>query len=202
MSAPRPATKVVGRRVAALLIDNLVYVLLAAIAWFALTHRFDSRHSRGGGFVIGHTRYAFQSSTNRTIWLVLIALLAIALFIVLPGLRGSSPGRALTAIRVVRADGRPPGVARALVRYLLWVIVDAFPYVLPGLVGFVVALVSRGNQRVGDMAARTWVVRADAAGQPIEQLVAPPPAHAPAPPAWEPPTGAPAGGWEPPAGGQ
>lgn len=152
------ATNVVARRVGAILVDAVVYVLLSAIAWFALVHRFDSSTSRGGGFVIGHTRYAFDNSTSRAVWLAIVVVLALAIFVVLPGLRGISPGKALAGIRVVNSAGAPPGIGRALVRALLW-IADLFPYILPGLVGFVVARSSRGNQRIGDMAASTWVVR-------------------------------------------
>jgi uncharacterized RDD family membrane protein YckC len=152
------ATKVVARRVGAVLVVTVVLALLSAIAWFALVHRFDSRTSRGGGFVIGHTRYAFDNSTSRAVWLAIVVVLALAIFVVLPGLRGISPGKALAGIRVVNSAGAPPGIGRALVRALLW-IADLFPYILPGLVGFVVARSSRGNQRIGDMAASTWVVR-------------------------------------------
>jgi len=165
------ATKVVGRRVGAYLIDLLVQLLLAAGAWFALTGRLDADTSRGGGFVIGGTRYAFTSSTNRAIWVALVVLFGLAIFVILPGLRGTSPGRAAVGVRVVRADGQPPGVARAFLRWVLWIFVDGFPFLFPGLVGFVVALATRGNQRVGDIAAGTWVVRADAVGRPIEELL-------------------------------
>jgi uncharacterized RDD family membrane protein YckC len=169
------ATKVVGQRVLGFLIDALVFALLWAIAWFALTGRFDKSSSTGGGFVIGDTRYAFDSSTNRAVWFALLVILFLALFVVLPGLRAASPGKALAGIRVVNAAGGPPGIARALVRELVW-IADAFPYFVPGLLGFVVALRSRGNRRIGDMTAGTWVVKAGAAGRPPtepDELVAP-----------------------------
>ena len=51
-------------------------------------------------------------------------------------------------------------------RWLLW-IVDGFPYVIPGLTGFIVALTTAGHRRVGDMAAKTFVVKRAAAGTPI-----------------------------------
>jgi hypothetical protein len=81
----------------------------------------------------------------------------------------------VTGIRTVRDDGRPPGLLKALVRWLLW-IVDGFPYVLP-LVGFITALTTVGHRRVGDMAAGTYVVRSSAAGSPVvvPGLTAPPP---------------------------
>ena len=50
-------------------------------------------------------------------------------------------------------------------RWLLW-IADGFPYFLP-LVGFIVGLTTVGHRRVGDMVAKTFVVRSSAVGAPI-----------------------------------
>ena len=191
---PHP-TKVVGARVGAYLIDSILWSVLSAIAWFALTDRFDKDTSTGGGFIIGDTRYAFDSSTNRGVWLALTVIFALTIFVILPGIRGTSPGRAATRIRVVNAEGQPPGVGRAFIRWLLFGIVDSFPYIVPGLTGFIVALNSRGNQRVGDMAAGTWVVRAEVAGQPVDQLLSQA-APAAVPGGWQQPA---AGGWQQPA---
>ena len=88
---PKP-TRVVGRRVAGYLLDSLAFSVLTAIAWFALTDRFDSSSSTGGGFVIGDTRYAFSSSSNRTIWLTILVLLWLAIFVVLRGCAARRPG--------------------------------------------------------------------------------------------------------------
>ena len=113
------------------------------------------------------------------------------LLVLLQGLTGWTVGKLLTGIRTVGADGRAPGLGRALVRWVLW-IADGFPYVLP-LVGFIVGISTVGHRRIGDMVAKTFVVRASAAGSPIvvPGLTAPPP-----------PVGAP-GGWgaPPPLGG-
>ena len=164
-------TKVVGQRVGAFLIDSLVFAALGAIAWFALTDRLDADSSSGGGFVIGHTRYAFTSSTNRGIWIAIVILLLLAIFVVMTGLRGTSPGKLATGIRTVRADGAPPGLGRATLRSGVGVLADGFPYFLPGLTGLILTLASKDNQRVGDMAASTWVVRTAAAGRPIAEVV-------------------------------
>jgi len=119
-----------------------------------------------------------------------------AMLVVLQGFTGWTIGKLVTGIRVVREDGRPPGLVKALVRWLLWV-VDAFPYFLP-LVGFIVGLTTVGHRRVGDMAAKTFVVRSSAAGSPIvvPGLTAPPPVGSAggwgAPPPTASPTAAPA----------
>jgi uncharacterized RDD family membrane protein YckC len=192
---PHP-TKVIGARAGAYVIDSILWSVLTAVAWFALTDRFDKDTSAGGGFIIGDTRYAFDNSTNRGVWLALAIIFGLAIFVILPGLRSTSPGKSATGVRVVNAEGQPPGIGRALVRSLMW-IVDDFPYLILPLTGFIVALSSRANQRVGDMVAGTWVVRAEAAGQPVEQLLARA-APAAVPGAWQQPA---AGGWQQPQQG-
>ena len=63
----------------------------------------------------------------------------------------------LLGIRVIReSDGERPGLKAALVRNVLR-LVDGF---LRHLVAFVTVLISDKNQRLGDMAAHTPVVRA------------------------------------------
>src|SRR5439155_168974 len=89
--------------------------------------------------VIGNTRHGFTSSSHRVIWIALSIIAGLVIFVVIPGLRGWSPGKALVGIRLVNAEGSPPGILRAFLRYILW-IVDGFPgYVLAPLVGFVTA---------------------------------------------------------------
>jgi uncharacterized RDD family membrane protein YckC len=150
-------TKVVGRRVAAFFIDAILVAVLTAIAWFALTKQFDGRCFGGGVEINGDCRGFEAGSGNRSIWLLLDFLIPFAIYCVMTGLTGKTPGKAMVGIKVVNAEGRPPGVGRAFLRWLL-VIVDAFPYIIPYLVGFITALNSQRNQRVGDMAASTFVV--------------------------------------------
>jgi uncharacterized RDD family membrane protein YckC len=97
---------------------------------------------------------------SRALVFVLIFLAAGLLYwVVLPGLTGATLGKALTGIRVAGGDlaGRA-GIGRNLVRQVVG-IVDYFPYLLLGLVGFILMLTTRGNRRLGDMAAGTYVVR-------------------------------------------
>ncbi|MGH2820955.1 MAG: RDD family protein, partial [Actinomycetota bacterium] len=72
---------------------------------------------------------------------------------------GRSPGKRATGLRVVETDGGPVGFRASAVRNLVRII-DAIP---PGVVGLygvalVSVLVSRRNQRLGDLAAGTLVV--------------------------------------------
>ena len=86
-------------------------------------------------------------------------LITLLYFIVLEGTVGQTVGKMLLGIQVVReGTGQTPGMGAATIRTLLRII-DAFPFFLPYLVGFIVVLVSGKNQRLGDMVANTLVVR-------------------------------------------
>jgi uncharacterized RDD family membrane protein YckC len=69
---------------------------------------------------------------------------------------GRSPGKRLAGLRVVRAGGHPVGFVASLLRNLLR-IVDFLPALY--LVGSVLILATTRNQRLGDLAASTIVIR-------------------------------------------
>jgi uncharacterized RDD family membrane protein YckC len=70
--------------------------------------------------------------------------------------RGKTPGKRWTGLRVVRSGGRPITFVRSALRNILR-IVD----ILPGFyaIGMTVIFVTPRNQRLGDLAAGTHVVR-------------------------------------------
>jgi uncharacterized RDD family membrane protein YckC len=150
-------TNVVGKRVGAFVIDALIIWAVNAISWFALTKNFGGPCFGGGIEINGDCRGFEAGSGNRPIWLLLTFLVPVAYYWILQGLTGKTAGKAALGIKVVNAQGQPPGIGRAALRSIL-AIVDAFPYLIPYLVGFITALNSKRNQRVGDMAANTFVV--------------------------------------------
>jgi uncharacterized RDD family membrane protein YckC len=150
-------TNVVGKRVGAFVIDALILWAITAIAWFALTKQFDGACFGGGVEINGDCRGFESGSGNRTIWLLINFLAPISVYWIMQGLTGKTPGKAAVGIKVVKEDGSPPGIGRAALRSLM-AIVDAFPYFIPYLTGFITALNSKRNQRVGDMVAGTFVV--------------------------------------------
>ena len=85
----------------------------------------------------------------------------------LQGVTGATPGKLACRLRVVDQQGRPCGIGRSIVRSVLW-IVDGLPglcfCLFTPLVGFVAMLVSKEHRRVGDLVAKTYVVRKDAVG--------------------------------------
>jgi len=117
---------------------------------------------------------------------VVLAIFVIAVFMMLFGYftlfeafdDGRTPGKRLIGLRVLSADARPLTFWRSLVRNLLRLI-DALPTVY--LVGITSVLVTSKNQRLGDLAADTIVVRAPRRG---DRGVVPEAGAAASPAAW------------------
>jgi uncharacterized RDD family membrane protein YckC len=135
--------KVTGRRVVATIIDGIIFGILSSI----LTAVFGTR-SNASGFNLT------KLSTGGSFVLLVVVLLY---YVVMEGMLGRTVGKMATGIKVVREDGTtPPGAGAALIRTLLRIIDGLFGY----LVGFIIVLASDRRRRLGDMAARTQVVRA------------------------------------------
>lgn len=109
-----------------------------------------------------------QMSDTASLVLGLVVLVAVfllqfgyhVLFETLAG--GRTPGKRWTGIRVVRLGGAPVTFTASVVRNLLR-LVDALPGTY--LVGMIAILASARNQRLGDMAAGTLVVRERTGGR-------------------------------------
>lgn len=180
MAAVASPTKVVGRRVLAFLIDLLVTGVVYWGLFFLFAERATSTGeglsarldaADGAYLQLGDSAYAVTGSDGLVFFLIYLAI-GLLYWVVLQGLTGSTLGKAVTGIRTVGRDGGRPGVGRALVRALAW-IVDYFPYIIPGLVGFILSLTTRDNRRLGDMAAGTLVVRRSAVGAPVASAPGP-----------------------------
>ena len=141
---------VLGRRIAAAIIDVAILLILLVIV--AKTLGDESARSRS---VWAETRGA-----PRTLFL----LLAFAYFMVTELVWAQTLGKRVMKLRVVHVDGSAIGARAAFVRNVVR-IVDG----LPGLyiVGAIAVFASgERRQRLGDMAGRTTVVAADAPPPP------------------------------------
>jgi uncharacterized RDD family membrane protein YckC len=183
-AAPAPAadpTAVVGRRVAGWIVDFLLYLLV--MAFFSATPlsplaEYDEntqdlsqtdaceiladRQDAVQCFMFGDTVYWTDGddvAVQAVVWLAFVVA-----YIVLQGLTGWTPGKLIAGIRAVDEYGRVPGIGKSAIRSVLWII-DGLPC-LP-LVGFICLLTTTGHRRVGDMAAKTFVVRASDLGRPV-----------------------------------
>lgn len=172
---PVDPTKVVFRRVIAYLIDMVIALGAAAAVFFATANltqiegatdcaRYELA-SQGCLYaeINGQSNvFLFENRAALFAWLVGAAYSVLFIWL-LQGLVGWTPGKLCTGIRVVNEQGRGPGIGRSLIRWLLMIIDD----LCAGLVGLIVMLVSKGHRRVGDMAAKTFVVKTQYRGAPI-----------------------------------
>lgn len=98
--------------------------------------------------------------TNATTIGILIILILIALpigyFIYMEATRGATLGKKALGLRIVKVDGRPIGSNEAILRSLLRIVDNGF---LGGLIGFICILATEKQQRVGDMVAKTIVIK-------------------------------------------
>ena len=74
--------------------------------------------------------------------------------------QGQTPGKRLAGVRLVDAQGRPPQLPAVLVRNVFR-IVDSIPAVYA--VGLITCIVTENGVRLGDLAAGTLLIYADAA---------------------------------------
>jgi uncharacterized RDD family membrane protein YckC len=168
-------TAVVARRGGAWFIDTVLCALAGAVPTLLLadayelnrtTDRFDvERHGDDIALFLRDTVVVLRQ-VELAIAVGALAAAIVGLLVVLPGLRGWSPGHLAADLRIVRADGDRPGIGRAAVRTLGWV-VDGLPG-LP-LVGYLATRLTKHHQRVGDLLARTFVVDKRSAGRPVDE---------------------------------
>ena len=139
--------RVTGRRILAHVADafllGFLFVVLIGVHGAAWDHQ-DPGFGTEAGVAIG------------ILPVLGFCAVAVLYYVSFEGYVGQTIGKMLFGIRVVReGDGREPGTKAALIRTLLRPLDGAFFH----LVGFAAVLVSGKRQRVGDMAARTLVVR-------------------------------------------
>jgi uncharacterized RDD family membrane protein YckC len=139
----QPNVHVTGRRIVATILDGFVLGALSSALTTALgTDRASS------GFDL--TTMSFRGSLS-------LGVVVLLYYTLLEGATGRTVGKFVTGIRVVDAQtGRAPGLLAALVRTLLRLIDGILAY----LVGFLIVINSDRRRRLGDMAARTLVIRA------------------------------------------
>ena len=183
---PRDPTNVMGRRIAAFIIDTLltsviVLAVLAATKSQSLTGAptdacrtlRNTTNFSGTCVQIGSHVYTW-SHGRYALGIVIGLLIGAANVVLLQGITGASLGKMILGLRTVDAQGQPCGIGRAAARWILLLLVDDFPYCFP-LVGLITASVTHPHRRVGDMVANTYVVAASDAGVPVGNVGTPPP---------------------------
>lgn len=133
---------VTGRRVLATIVDGVVL----AVVFGVMSALFGTTSAEGGQVGASLSGLAALAAF----------VLAFGYYIVLEGYLGQTLGKMLLGVKVVREDtGGVPGVKAAAIRTVLRIVDGLLSY----LVAFIAVLASNKNQRLGDMAAHTLVVR-------------------------------------------
>jgi uncharacterized RDD family membrane protein YckC len=134
---------VTGRRIVATIIDGLLIGALFTV----MTMLFGT---------ITNVGFANWNGSMPALPTVLYGVIVVLYYVLLEGYVGQTVGKMLLGIKVVREDnGEVPGLGGATIRTLLRIVDSLFSY----LVAFITVLISGKNQRLGDMAAHTLVVR-------------------------------------------
>jgi uncharacterized RDD family membrane protein YckC len=135
-----------GARWFAALIDFFIIAIFA----FILLYCFGVKTTEANGSVSYHVEGFNAFLTYFVPWFIILPLIE--------GINnGQSIGKAIFGIRSTLADGSPITFSAAVVRHLLD-FVDYMPFF--GMVGLIVAGNSAHQQRVGDMVAKTIVIKA------------------------------------------
>lgn len=125
--------EVVVARIAAFVIDFVLISIASGLAWAA---------------VIG---------LSQLLAAVLYSVVGLAYFVYLEGTYGQTIGKMVMDVVVVTEDGDPIDYLRAAIREFVR-LVDTLPYPFHG-VGMIAIYVTDHEQRLGDLAAETLVVR-------------------------------------------
>jgi uncharacterized RDD family membrane protein YckC len=140
---------VTGRRILATIVDGLILGALFTV----MTMLFGTVTTITN---VGPFDWNVSTISMPALPSVLYGVIVVLYYILLEGYLGQTVGKMMLGIKVVREDnGGVPGVGGATIRTLLRIVDGLFSY----LVAFVTVLISGKNQRLGDMAAHTLVVR-------------------------------------------
>jgi uncharacterized RDD family membrane protein YckC len=176
--APNPSA-VAGRRVLAAVLDGILVGLIAGFSWqIFVTATYDTVEATATTpdcaalsetvrdcEEIGGTLYVSDATSSLVIEWLTWGIPIVAVHVTLQTLTGATVGKHVLGLRTVGKNGLPPTLTMNCVRTAL-AAVDLFPYCFPA-VGFWLVMRTRRQQRLGDMAARTFVVTRAAAGQPV-----------------------------------
>lgn len=129
----------VGERIFARMLDYLVMFL----------------YSLGMFYVLDATRFTLAFGREYEVFIIFILFIPVIFYSFLWEIlnRGRSLGKMAFGMRVVMRDGTNPTIGAYLMRWML-LLVDTW-----GWVGIIVILLNKNNQRLGDLAAGTIVIK-------------------------------------------
>lgn len=142
----------VARRFFAFAVDETLFFVPISIATSAYLASLDDNQEVSTAVVV--------------LSVIVVAILLSLYFSLMEAYTGRTIGKRMLNIRVVKIDGSTMDMRSALIRNAMRIIDISFN---SGLVGAIAIWVTPNNQRLGDLAAKTIVVR----DQPAEAVPAP-----------------------------
>lgn len=136
-----------GQRLVAIIIDHIILFIIAMIIAIPIGVQ-AAVFSFGVPTAAFWSSIAIYSAVNFVVWILY--------FTYLEGKSGETIGKRAMGIKVVSEKGEMD-YGKAFIRSILRII-DWLPFVY--ILGFIVAFASGKKQRIGDLAARTTVVKA------------------------------------------
>jgi uncharacterized RDD family membrane protein YckC len=154
---PGPQYAGAGLRIVAAIIDffivGAVYVVFSIII-AVITAIFGGAAGATNSDSAANAAAGVGALIGLLLWLVAAAV-SIAYFPYMEATQGATFGKKALGLRVVREDGSPIGWGEAIIRFLLRIVDGFFFY----LVGLICILVTDKQQRVGDLVAKTIVIK-------------------------------------------
>ena len=140
---------VTGRRIVATIVDGLIFGALFTV----MIMLFGTVTTIAN---VGPFDWNVSTISMPALPSLLYGVFLVLYYILLEGYLGQTVGKMVLGIKVVREDnGEVPGLGGATIRTLFRIVDGLFSY----LVAFIAVQISGKNQRLGDMAAHTLVVR-------------------------------------------
>lgn len=134
----------VGERMLAFIIDLLIKVAYGIVAFYVFFNLLNL------GYVLNGLDYWSQIA----IYIAITFPIYIYPLVLESLMEGQTPGKKVMKIRVVKIDGYQASFGDYLIRWVFRLIDTSFA----GAIGLIAMIVSRNNQRLGDIAAGTAVI--------------------------------------------
>lgn len=134
----------VGERMLAFIIDLLIRIAYVVIILYLFFNILD----------LGYLLDGLDGWSIRAVYLVLTFPVYIYHLVLESLMEGQTPGKKLMKIKVVKIDGYQASFADYMIRWVFRIVDVSFA----GVVGLISMIVSKNNQRLGDIASGTAVI--------------------------------------------
>ncbi|MFZ4930921.1 RDD family protein [Chryseobacterium sp. Mn2064] len=137
-------TASIGERMLAFIIDLLIRVAYVVIILYLFFSIFD----------LGYLMNGLDEWSVRAVYIVLTFPVYIYPLVLESLMEGQTPGKKLMKMRVVKIDGYQASFGDYMIRWVFRIVDVSFG----GVIGLISMVVSKNNQRLGDIAAGTAVI--------------------------------------------